>query len=545
MPSLREFLKQPNFGSLTLLTDHPDEVLDEEVDSIEISETPDVEYHIPPRVILLTTAMVFEDSQADMPAYLDSLKRAEVVALGIKTGRFLHHLDPEVKAYAEKIALPIFDIPDHLQLGQVLHQMMDFRWHKQKNELFYALEIQRNFSNLLFSNAGIERIINQLGRVTNTPVMLLDPFHDVITASADMQQTGFDASKLSRKIIHQQERLGKNFGTFTLRLTDDRKLPLQITKITTGHAFPYFLVLLYPETIPFPTSQFALDQAAIVISFYLYKTEEIATSRLHTQNERLQELLHLSEQGLTLDDSWFEQSTHNPFVHSSHYQMINTTVTVKTSEAALHIDQAELTLTLARWLNKRIQDYLPKGTVFFTGSEQIFLLSQQGDEHLDKKLRQLASDVETRLPLSVCFNLGRPVSKLKHIHRSYTEAKLAYQDRQANRQKDLILRYTDKGLQTLFSQTRPSDIAYYCESTLKSLAYPEDDYYRDLRQTLKVYLDHQCEITTTAKKLYIHRNTVKYRIQRCEDLLGFDLETPEHTLALRLTLELSEHEQKH
>ena len=77
-------------------------------------------------------------------------------------------------------------------------------------------------------------------------------------------------------------------------------------------------------------------------------------------------------------------------------------------------------------------------------------------------------------------------------------------------------------------------------SILKDFAYPKDQYNLDLRNTLKVYLDNQCEISNTAKKMFIHRNTVIYRIERCEEVLGMKINTPENSMNLRIALALSE-----
>ncbi|MCP6559167.1 helix-turn-helix domain-containing protein, partial [Klebsiella pneumoniae] len=58
--------------------------------------------------------------------------------------------------------------------------------------------------------------------------------------------------------------------------------------------------------------------------------------------------------------------------------------------------------------------------------------------------------------------------------------------------------------------------------------------------TLKMYMDYQCDITKTAKKMFIHRNTVKYRIKNCEEILGCTVEDPFNSLNIRLALYASE-----
>ena len=76
----------------------------------------------------------------------------------------------------------------------------------------------------------------------------------------------------------------------------------------------------------------------------------------------------------------------------------------------------------------------------------------------------------------------------------------------------------------------------FVSNTLKSLTYPSDETLLEFKNTLKTYLDLNCNITDTANALFIHRNTVKYRINRCEEILDRDITDPNFSLQLRLSL---------
>lgn len=54
--------------------------------------------------------------------------------------------------------------------------------------------------------------------------------------------------------------------------------------------------------------------------------------------------------------------------------------------------------------------------------------------------------------------------------------------------------------------------------------------------TLLVYLENNCEIALTPRKLYVHRKTVKYRIAKCEEILGYSIHYSENSLHLRTAL---------
>lgn len=176
-------------------------------------------------------------------------------------------------------------------------------------------------------------------------------------------------------------------------------------------------------------------------------------------------------------------------------------------------------------------------------NKETLILIQKKADNLSSTLTQMADALKEQLPISLIFSVGNPCFNWEQINQSYTEAKLVFDERKEKQQDDLILYYQDKGMLQLFNNMDKNDIRFFCKNTLKEFAYPEDSTLIDLRKTLEVYLDSQCEISSTAAKLFVHRNTVKYRIQRCEEILGHDVNSPENSLNLRLALSLSSDEQ--
>ncbi len=79
-----------------------------------------------------------------------------------------------------------------------------------------------------------------------------------------------------------------------------------------------------------------------------------------------------------------------------------------------------------------------------------------------------------------------------------------------------------------------------CRRMLKELAFPADEMNRELKKTLKAYLDCHCSIMETANRLYLHRNTVRYRIKKCEEIMGNDLSDSQYCFQLQLCLILSD-----
>jgi len=57
-----------------------------------------------------------------------------------------------------------------------------------------------------------------------------------------------------------------------------------------------------------------------------------------------------------------------------------------------------------------------------------------------------------------------------------------------------------------------------------------------LRETLAVFVGCGGSVARAAEALYVHRNTVRYRLRRVEQLTGLDLRRPEDRLLCELVL---------
>lgn len=61
---------------------------------------------------------------------------------------------------------------------------------------------------------------------------------------------------------------------------------------------------------------------------------------------------------------------------------------------------------------------------------------------------------------------------------------------------------------------------------------------KELIRTLEVYFERNGNLKKTAHNLYIHRNTLIYRLERIQEITSLDLDNPETRLALQLTLHI-------
>ena len=539
MTSLNDLLKLPRFSDIKLITPGVAR-LDMTIKSVEITETPDIEHYVTEDCFLLTTAMVYKNKQEKLLPLIDSLIRSKAVGLGIKVGRFLGSLDEQVIAYAEKVDFPLLVIPDSYSLGSLLHQFLDIVWGTRHEELSFALDIQKSFSDLLIQDAPNKIVIDHFSKLVKTPVILLNPYWNILTHSIHFNDSNNRADYYTHQIYDLLNISDKKEGSFLIQDTNHKDLHVSLVPIRVYSNFPHYLVILNPEHIPYPISNFAIEQASMVLSYILFKNERVADSKYAQEADFYKELIDYSAQNQHKAPDRLMNAKFG-YIKSNYYQIAHVYDSAALKLSKLTPYGEELLLMASRWLRQHIKNYFPDGLVFyFYQTKEIILMIQAKPPQLDEVLLKIRDDIADFLPLQLIFSVGNAYPNLGQIDQSHTQAHLVFDERKTQQLTDPIISYENKGMFHLFNHLEHNDVRFFCQTVLQELAYPEDASLTELRKTLHVYLDSQCEIARTASALFVHRNTVKYRIQRVEEILGLAVNSPENSLNLRIALELSD-----
>ncbi|EFM70947.1 PucR family transcriptional regulator [Enterococcus faecalis] len=540
MKILAEVLALPRFSDLQLLSSHSN--LTQPLESVEITETPDVADFIPKNVMILTTAMIYKDDQEKLKPFIDSLKQAECTALGIKVGRFLDEISPEIAAYASAVDLPLIKIPSTQPLGGLLHEIVGYLRDSKTEQMSVAFDIQKRFSTLLMQDVDATRFIAEFAKILNAPIILLSPWQQVIAHSnyfyGNQKSAEFFIKQLSKDHFQQLAQEKKIF-----RLQDERQENIQVAgfPIRVNDYFPYYLLVLSPEQIPYPISEFAIDQAILVLTFMLFKNQKIAESFEHLKTDFLDRLLDTHQEALSKHQNWLELWKNYRLINSDYYQLaIVYGVTKPENETHIRYQQAEGQL-IFQWLKEQLPEILPDVALFKLKNQNksILIFQSKKNDHL-MTLQNLAERLQQALPITIRFALGNAYENLEDLPNSYIEASSTLEASLHAQKPATVQLFHPKGLAGLFEKIGTEDVEYFCQQQLKELAYPTEPTLQELRKTLKVFLDFNCEITKTANALYLHRNTIKYRMNQCEKLLDTSIQEPETSLLLRVALELSE-----
>ena len=123
------------------------------------------------------------------------------------------------------------------------------------------------------------------------------------------------------------------------------------------------------------------------------------------------------------------------------------------------------------------------------------------------------------------------------LYRAGSEARLAVNVGEAEGRS--LLAFEDTGAYRLLLPAMsedPAELERFYAETIQPLSDYDEQYETELVTTVEAYLDNDGNVAATAKQLFTHRHTIRYRLERVRDLCGHDVSATEGREKLGLGL---------
>ncbi|AIF49830.1 PucR family transcriptional regulator [Pelosinus sp. UFO1] len=536
MISIAELLKNPPFSQMTVLNRAAD--LSRKVDSADISETPDITFFIKPHTLLITTGMAFKEDSAGFCRMIEELNCLPIAGICVKLGRFIDELDPSILETADKLHFPLLQIPASWTLGITCHQLLSYLWNVENQQLLNALKIQREYSQMLIKDTPISALLAHLSRTVRQVVFLTDPFWEIIDTSLPMgkETMGMNQTIAAIKESGKFRNSPSESVPSSLYVQASRPFTAWIFPVWPASVHPHLLIVLEEEKIPYPFSYLVIEQTAAATAFSLYKNQKLKELHRRIREDFLRRLTHSTSN--TDTTAFLEQGADLGLVSSDYYRFLIVGIDGLLEEN--NPVRSDLYSLVYDWMERHVAIFGENAILFSCQkSETIMILLQNPVENLESSLAFIREQMTAFLSVSISCAAGNPVTSLHSLPFSRIEAEEIYHQCRVEGRKAFFRTYYSQGVSELLRFVPQEHAHHFCTCILKSLAYPEQEAQVILRQTLQTYLDCQGDIAETARVLYIHRNTVKYRIARLNDLLDTPLSNPDFSLQLRLALLIS------
>ncbi len=162
------------------------------------------------------------------------------------------------------------------------------------------------------------------------------------------------------------------------------------------------------------------------------------------------------------------------------------------------------------------------------------LKANEGYEEMNQVALTVLDTLNSEAMSKVHIAYGTIVNEIKEVSRSYKEAKMAldigkifYGDRN-------VVSYTKLGIGRLIYQLSMS----HCKMFIKEIfgGQNPDDFDEETLTTINKFFENSLNVSETSRQLFIHRNTLVYRLDKIQKNTGLDLRVFDDAITFKIAL---------
>ncbi len=172
-------------------------------------------------------------------------------------------------------------------------------------------------------------------------------------------------------------------------------------------------------------------------------------------------------------------------------------------------------------------------------SEQDVVLVREISSDTDAKdmedyARELLNTVQTKHGLRATIGISSVVDNLKDLARAYKEARIAFEVGKVFDIEKTVISYENLGIGRLIYQLPTTLCEMFLSEVFKKGSLESLD--RETLMTVQSFFENNLNVSETSRKLFVHRNTLVYRLEKIRKLSGLDLREFDHAVTFKVAL---------
>ena len=531
--TVQDLLNEPDLG-LTLVAGKRG--CSRQVGGVHISEMLDPTPWLAPRDVLLTTGLSLKNDPGLQREFVHRLSEAGMAAVGYAAGITEDGAPAELREAAELAGLPLFEVGYQIPFRMVTSYIFTSLLSTDMHRLRRSLSVQNHLLSLLVEEKGADHLVSSLSMLLAATIVLYDA--DGAVVSLAPHRVRIDSQRADRIWLAYFE--AAHSGELPREMAFD-DLRLVFREVRSHGRMHRVLALAMPAREHLAEfADIVLTYAQKLLSLDLLRSRDSRLLQRKLRADLLDELVAGSGSPAELAA---RLRTHHIDVERPLRVLLveaERATDFKSPRGLKAEEQAEEARTELQEIIETALADQGYPTVAMSRGEAIIVLLQpgrSGDEQLRSAGPLIRRRIDERAPWARLFGgLSDAFVGVEAVARACAQA------REATR----LAR--GSGLRTfaLFSELGPSiralenqgseQLELFYASTIGALQEHDDTHRDELLRSLTTYLEEQRSVSRAAKRLYVHQNTMRYRLKKIESLLGITLGDTEVIVDLFLGL---------
>jgi purine catabolism regulator len=503
--------------------------LDRVVQRLNVMEVPDILPWVKPHELLLTTGYPIRDDPAALVQLVADLDDRGLAALAIKLHRYIDEVPPGLLEEADRRDFPVIEFPQGVAFDDVLNEVLGTLLNRQAALAARTEEVHRALVSVVLEGGTLDDLAAKLATIMRGPVFVTTPDGRVLAQAGPADEialatasAAFDAS--GRYRVEEDH-----------RLSDNEWLRTAIVAGRVDHG----RIVTFSRGPHSDADVHSLERAATVAALAITKGLAVAAVEDKYRADFLRDLL--------------SGRADDPAAAVDHARSLGWDVDRPSVVVVAELDPGQVPASVSGLDLRPVQERFaaawqsvvrtrdPSAPVASFNTEVAVVLGAPADGDLERLVadldRQVAGD---RGGGRLTFSLGvsRVAAGAGDLARAYEQARTAVRIGRRLHGDGARATFDQLGAHRLLALIPDSaELRSYVADVLGDLAADSPEA-ADLRHTLEVLLDHNGNVAETARRLHFHYNTLRYRIEKLERMVGPFTKSPALRLDLSLALRL-------
>ena len=168
----------------------------------------------------------------------------------------------------------------------------------------------------------------------------------------------------------------------------------------------------------------------------------------------------------------------------------------------------------------------------------IAIIKQIGNNVTAEDLEKMAVNIEdtlkNELRIKTIIGIGTVAAHLRELADSYKEAQTAIDVGKVFDTEKTIINYENLGIGRLIYQLPTTLCDIFLSEVFKKNTIDTLD--QETLFTINKFFENNLNVSETSRKLFVHRNTLVYRLEKIKKLTGLDLRDFDHAIVFKVAL---------
>lgn len=531
MLTVRDALHMPAFEDARVVAGHGG--LDNEIRWVHIVDIPDADYEWGRRgVLLLTAGFGMREDEERQAALIPKLVEQGFAGMVISIGYYFQSTPEVMLEVANDAGFPIVEVPRDVLFIDITEEIFERIVNLQYALLQQAGHIHEKLTSLVLEGGDLTDLAETLAGLIDRSITIEDPSFNVLAASQhgpvdEARERSVSHGRTTPEVAHRL----LSSGIYTalreqmepMRVQPMPELGMEMERIVAPiivdrdiHGYIWIISGGRPLT---DLDELAVDHGATVAALIMLKEEAVHEAEAALRGDFLEQLLRdekdetiLTEQARQLGYR-LEKSHQVLFVHDS-------------PEAGG--DERPLLDAVDEWLRRQEHRAL-----LAWRDEGLVIVVESASIGTGKEIAAGLVDAISHPVRRLLIGVGGVAERGDDVLTSYNEAREAARISATMNRDEGAFSFEELGLLHWLYNVPASVRAHnvYLQH-VQTLASYDAEHDSDLVNSLEAYLDAGGSLVDAANTLYIHRNTLLYRVERIETLCDVDLRDPMQQLNL-------------